>query len=438
MDILVHKQLPGCRVYYEISVNGEEWRQQLEDSSALLQKYEKFPGYEDGNAPVEVVLEKYYDNLLKDRAARRRMVDNLNVLIPHTGLQPVSIPKNEIIRVSPEELVYSCSFEYMPEIKDLQFKGVVVEKPVRKVTEKDVDTAVKRYLKEHPALYPVNRKARKNDTVQITFSGLINNNPVQDGKVQTTKLVMGKDEVFPGLDKELHGHAAGENLKITLLIPKDHKVHAIAGKVLSLDVAIDQVWEFCEPTLSDAYVKEYADGSLSTVEELRNFLRLKVQAESDEISESLLENRINKALAGLITCDVPQSMLDSTFHKRRDDLQHIANIRGTTVEAILKYNYHISLEDFNRQLREEADMTVRQFLASDYIARTGELTVTPEEIEAYYVRMAKESGKTVEDWKEHRENNEQAIEEILMDKAVQLFRDNVVVKEVEVHNLPRV
>ncbi|MFR0925215.1 MAG: FKBP-type peptidyl-prolyl cis-trans isomerase [Butyricicoccaceae bacterium] len=82
----------------------------------------------------------------------------------------------------------------------------------------------------------VERKAKKNDTVDIDFEGFVDGVPFEGGKAEHHELTLGSGAFIPGFEDQLIGCKAGDEKDVVVTFPEEYHAKELAGKGSYLQV----------------------------------------------------------------------------------------------------------------------------------------------------------------------------------------------------------
>ncbi len=421
-------------VSFELSTQGAEWQKYLKDVSARLQSRKPVPGYRKGKAPLPVALTHYGKELL-GIAFTDASLDLMGKVCDREGFAPVSEPSTEMLSMERDHMAVRCSFYTYPEIPDYDYHGLTVERPVRAVTEADVNAAVDDYMKNHLYVHEVQREARTGDIVEIRYIWRKAGDGEYD-RERKCRITMGYEELFAGLDEALLGHVGGDRLKLTLENPPDYRRGSVAGMTVDVEVSVVGVWARDRLECTDAYCRDTLPlKEINTVAEFRAKLRKDLEKENEDNSNEFLRLRMEKALASTVRCTIPEAMMEVTLKDRANTLAAICRQQGITVEQALK-DEGVDLEGFLEMARPSCDQQLRQTIAIDHIIRRDQLVVGREELQRHLRRRMETEGLSLEEAADREGGEAEVLEKLLHAKAVETFRQSVTVIDVPVDQWP--
>ncbi len=433
MSITDLKELEDGRVSFTVTEDGKQWQEALRRVSAAMQKDKPIQGYRPGKASLEVAFQNYGQPML-DQAASQVLTEAMTSVCTEHDYSPVSNPKVETRQADLSALIVELSFAVYPKVADFDYVGIEVEKPVKTVTEEEVDTVITRYMKSHPWIHEVERGAQMGDVVDVSFTATCDGEPYEGEKAKKSHFILGRETLFAGLDEALVGHAAGEDLELTLTMPENFHRKAIQGKTLEVQVHIVNVSAREVLECTDDFVKEKVKGA-ETVEEFRKMQRDKLQKQNDRKSERAFEKNFQNKLISFVNCPIPQAMVSVSVNGFIRSLQQMCFQQGKSVKEVLAAEGK-TMTDFIKQVTPSAVKQVKLSIALDYIMQKEQFEVTREAVEERvntYMKQAK--ARSYETALKALGGEENVKEKLMNDMAVSFAREHCKVIEVEVDKL---
>lgn len=428
MEISNYSIQNGYKVNFEINLDRREWEPYLSAASIILQRLKPIKGFRAGAAPL-MVAEANYGKLLYHEAGKKAADDGIRSACAEHGLTPVSEPRTSAVKIDASGYAAMVSFDTYPEMAEMEYKGVTVERPVHTVTREDVEEEMEAYVRSHLKVVKTEEPARMNDIAEIDFRGTHNGEGFPFDHAEGFREILGTEKLFTGLDAALVGKKKGDSFEITLTMPEDFHRAEIAGFTVDLRVDVRGVWKRSSQTLSDDFVAEYVKDA-DTVEEFRALTRKKLEERYARRSETQFKKNVEDALAASVTAELPLSMVETVIERYWTAYQNLAAGQGKSPDQLLAEEGS-SRERYLETVAPTAVKRVKMSLAVDYIIRHEGLTVSPAELEAYYVRNAEHSKMSVEEYKARKGSDETVIQDMLEVKAMQLFIDNANTVDVE-------
>ncbi len=423
----------NSKISFNIRLEREEWESFISAASKELQKEKPIPGFRTGTAPLTAA-ENIFGSMLY-RAAADRAVPEVSARACHeNGFEPVSDPDINVITADQNGFECAVSFFNYPEITDFNYRGLEAERPFRVVTDDDIDREAKHFMQNHLNVHEVDREARMGDIAEVSFSGTTDGHPFPFDHSSKSRFILGSGKLFAGLDEVLEGHRGGDEMDISLTMPKDFHRERIAGMTVDLHVDLKGVWarDLCE--LNDEFVRERVRGC-DTVEEFRDYLRSELERRYEGDCETIFEENLQRAMAGAVAGSIPYPMILTVSDRVFAGLERRAVAEGKTLEDLLAAEGR-TVESFRDEILPTAGFQAAYSVAVDYVIRNEHIAVTGEEMDAFCRFYAEQTDSTAEDVIRSFGGTENLREEMLSRKALQIVKKSARPVRREVNFLP--
>ncbi len=226
-------------------------------------------------------------------------------------LRPALPPKVEIVSAAEgTDLEYTMSVEVLPELPELKFDNLGLEKLVADIPAEDVDKALERMAEQYRKSEVVDREAAKGDLVGVSFVGKIDGVEFPGGKGDNISLDLGAGQFIPGFEDQLVGSKGGEDREVKVTFPADYGVADLAGKDAVFDVKVNEVRERQPAVVDDNLATEVG---LENLAELRDEIEQRMQRDYEGVARQRLKRELLDKLAERYTFEVPPGMVEMEF-----------------------------------------------------------------------------------------------------------------------------
>lgn len=345
----------------------------------------KVAGFRAGKIPAHV-LEKHVDQ----NALSSEFIEHaLEQLYPQAAraekLRPVDRPKIELTKYVPfTTLEFTATVAVIGTIKLADYKKIKLEKPVVKLTAKDVDEVLESLRSQLSDKKDVDRAAKTGDTVYIDFKGTDSKGKqVQGADGNDYPLQLGSNSFIPGFEDNLIGLKANQEKTFTLKFPKDYGVKALASKDVTFAATVTKVQEASMPKLDDAFAAKV--GPFKSLADLKTDIKKQVGLERQQQADRDYESDLVRKISDKSTVDIPEPLVDEQVERIEQSEKQNVLYRGQTWQEHLDEE-GVTEADHREQKRPEAENRVKASLVLAEIADTEGLDVTPEEVDARLVQ----------------------------------------------------
>lgn len=420
----------GLKREFRIVVPAATLQDKMDTRLKELSGQVRLPGFRPGKVPLPLMKKKYGPSVMGEVLESVVQEGTQNTL-GDRDLKPAMQPKIEIVSFEEgKDLEFTMAVEVLPEIGDMDFGSIELERPKVVVPDAEVDEALARIAESRKQAEPTGskRKAKKGDILEIDFVGRIDGEEFPGGKAEGHDLELGSNSFIPGFEDQLIGAKAGETTTVTVSFPEDYQAAELAGKQAEFEVAVKELKEAKVPEIDDAFAESVGLENLDA-------LKAAVREQMDKDYAGIARNRVKRALLDKLAeradFDVPPGMVDMEFD----------GIWKQVEEAKEKDNLDDEDKDkSDEQLREEyrtlAERRVRLGLLLAHVGQKNEIQVSQEDLNRAIMNEAMRYPGQEQAVFQFFQSNEQALNQlrapIFEDKVVDYILELAQVSEKEV------
>ncbi len=404
-----------------------------EFDAALTQAYNKskkdimIPGFRKGKAPRKVVESMYGSKIFYEDAVNEIFPAIYEKAVVEQQLKAVGAPSvSDMDETEEGSILLTIETELYPKVTLGDYKGIEVPKADVDVTDEDVDGEIARLADRNSRIETVEREVQEGDTVVLDFEGFDNGVAFEGGKGENYSLKIGSHQFVPGFEEALIGLKAGDEKDIDVTFPENYTPE-LAGKPVVFKCKIHEVKETIKPELDDEFAKDVSE--FDTLEELKADIRVKKTAEKEEAVARQFENAAVEKAAANMTVEVPACMVEEQIDKHLEQFAYQLQMSGMTMEDYAKM-VGGDMSGLRNSMRPMAETTVRSNILLSAVIEAENITVSDEELEEEYAKVAEQYQMEVEKVKAAL-NAESVKLDLSSRKAVKLIVDNAVATAVK-------
>ena len=402
-----------------IEVGKEEFEAAVEKVYRKQRGSITVPGFRKGKAPRKIIEGMYGSGVFYEDAINEVYPEAYAQAIEQEKLDAVAWPKVEIVDVGKEGLTFKALVTVRPEVKLGEYKGLTAEKTVAEVTDEDLEGELKPYINRATRMVTVEREAQNGDTVVIDFEGFLDGKPFEGGKGEGHSLELGSGSFVPGFEEQLVGAKAGDEKDLDITFPEDY--HAdLAGKAVVFKVKVHEVKAKELPTVDDEFAKDVSE--FETLEEFKKDLAAKLTERREHQAQHAFEESLLHQVMDNMEVEIPEAMVEYEADNLVNDMAQRIQAQGIPFEQYLAM-MGMSVDMMREQAKAAAQERVRQDLALNAVVAAEGITVSDEELEAEYKRVAEQYHVSEEEAKKNL-SEENVRKELAVGKARQLIIDS--------------
>lgn len=426
--------LEKSAVKLSVTVDKSDVEQIYNSTISKYVKNAQIPGFRKGHVPASVLERKYGDSLKADTLGE--IIDKAVAEIfeketdnrPLPYVQPVlqEMPELDIKK----DLSFSITYDVFPKVSVKNFSGITVKEPQVSVADSDIDEEIKA-LQERNAMI-IDKKdggVEKDNIVTVDFYEVDDEGKeVQNSKRQDFVFTVGKGENFYKIDDDILGMKQGESKEITKKYKDNDENKDLAGRTVKLNVSVKALKIKDLPKIDDDFAQD-CNEKYKTLEDMKSDIKRNMEVAKNRKLKELKNNSLLEQLVEKNPFEIPASMLAAEldgrwnmmaqqFQTTPEQLEKMITASGQTKETMLK------------EWTGDSEKMLKSRIIVDSLIRERNISVTPEEIENEYAKIAEEGGMTVEEVKEHYKDAR--AKEYLIDDAKENKLYDEIYKEIKV------
>lgn len=316
----------GLRREYQLVVPADKLEEKTTEKLKTVRQDFQMKGFRKGKAPLPL-LRKMFGKSLLGEVVQETVEETVTEHLNETGHRPAQQPEIKIVNEEFDEgqdLKVEIAYECLPEVPEVDFTQLRLERKVVTVDDAAVEEALGR-LAESSTVYEAREEgaeAQDHDQVVLDFTGRIDGEPFEGGAAEDYPLVLGSKSFIPGFEEQLLGARAGEERQVTVQFPEEYGAQHLAGKEAVFDVTVKEVRAPKSAEIDEDLATRYGAEDL---DDLRAQIRERIAAEYNDSARALLKRRLLDRLDEMVSFELPPSLVEAEAKAIAHQLWHEDN-----------------------------------------------------------------------------------------------------------------
>ncbi|WP_016908760.1 trigger factor [Streptomyces xiaopingdaonensis] len=379
--------LNPTRVRLTVEVPFEELKDSLDAAYKKINQQVTVPGFRKGKIPARLIDQRFGRGAVLEEAVNEALPKLYQDAVEEGELNVLGQPEVDITDLKDnEQLTFTAEVDVRPEIEIPDYSAVEVEVDAVEVSDEDVDQAVEQLRERFASTTVVERAAGEGDVVKVDLTAKVDGETLEDGVANGVDYTIGSGELLDGIDDAVTGLSAGETATFT----SELKGGSAAGREAEIEVRVETVSERELPELDDEFAQMASE--FDTLDEVREDSRKRLEQQKKYDQATAAQEKVLDALLELVEVPIPEKLLADEIESRKHQLvNHQLGQLGLDLEGYLKMQDK-SEEEFEEELKEQAEKGIRTQFVLDQLVSTEKLNVSQEELTEHLMRRAQSSG----------------------------------------------
>lgn len=407
--------LEGCEREVRLSLTETELRPHFEQAYVRAQAGISLPGFRKGKVPVAIIKQKFGRDIENEALETIADAEFRNFLKAEPQ-QVVGTPALTDIAKGGGGVSFTIRFEVMPDFTLGDYRNLVVQRPVKNVTDEDVEEEIDRIRLRAASFEPAEKVDGTRYVVTLTMNELDRETgmPIIGAEAKEERIFLEDENVDMHLRNSVRDLGVGDSISY-VAETKDANEQPPSYRVTVADVQ-----KVVPAELTDEFVSMITGGKISSESGLRDDIRQQLTSYYENEAKSAVENQIVEQLVQAHEFPVPHSLVHSVVHQLFEDFKK----RNEGAPGLEKLTAH----DLEEQLEPSAIRIVKWELIRDKVAAAENVSVTDEDI----VEMSGKVGLTEDQLRMVMRQNRNVEAQLLAEKVVKTLVDYAVVNDVDV------
>ncbi len=314
-----------------------------------------------------------------------------------------------------------------------KYKGIEYEYSVAEVTDEQVQEEVQKFVSSCASYEEDHEsKAKIGDTVNIDFVGSVDGVEFEGGNTNGSgyDVTLGSHGLIDDFEDQIVGHVPGETFDVKVTFPEDYGQDNLNGREAVFETTLNYIQIEIEAEYNDELVA--ANTSYSNVADYEKSIYDSIAETNEAKALASAQNFVMTSVMNNATIDsIPEDEVLALTNQIISAIKTEAEGYNLDYETYVYYYYAFDDPDaFYDYVVSVCEETVKEKKIVCAVAKTENITVTAEEVEAYVAKLAEDNGVTEDAIREYYEG-EDLMYYALAEKVMNFLMENGVVTDAE-------
>ncbi|MBY4891435.1 trigger factor [Rhodobacteraceae bacterium N5(2021)] len=334
----------GLKREYTITVPATDLEARVNTKLEEARPEVEMKGFRKGKVPM-ALLKKQFGPRIMGEAMQESVDEAMQGHLDESGDRPAMQPEVKMTNEDWKEgddIVVSMSYEKLPEIPDVDYKAIKLEKLVVTPSDEEIDEALKNLAENAESFATKKGKAADGDQVVFDFVGTVDGEAFEGGSAEDFPLKLGSGQFIPGFEEQLVGVKAGEEKDVEVTFPEEYQAEHLAGKAAVFACTIKEVKKPVAAEVDDELAKKFGAEDLAA---LKGQISERLGAEYKGAARAVMKRSLLDQLDEVVSFDLPPSLVDAEAKQIAHQLWHEENpeVEGHDHPEIETTEEHTSL-----------------------------------------------------------------------------------------------
>lgn len=314
----------GLKRGYTITVTAAELDAKVNEKLIEAQPDIEMKGFRKGKVPMAMLKKQFGPRVLGE--AMQDAIDGaMNNHLETSGDRPAAQPEMKMTNENWKEgddVVVEVSYERLPDIPEVDFSDVKLERLVVKADDASITEALENLAKTAKSYEDKDGAAEDGDQVVMDFLGKVDGEAFDGGAASDYPLVLGSNSFIPGFEAGLVGVKAGDVKDVDVSFPEEYGAENLAGKAAVFTCTIKAVKAAKDAAIDDELAKKFGSEDLA---QLKAQVAERLEAEYQGAARAVAKRSLLDALDGKVEFDLPESLVNAEADQIAHQLWHEEN-----------------------------------------------------------------------------------------------------------------
>lgn len=379
------ERLSPTRVRFNVEVPFDELKPEFDRAYRKIAQQVRIPGFRPGRAPARILEARLGRGVVLEEVVNAAVPAKYSEAVTAAeAVSPIGRPDINVTEIADgDHLAFTAEVDVRPEITLPDLSGIAVTVDDVEVDEAAVTEQLDNLRARFGTLTGVDRPAADGDFVLLDLSATVDGQPVEEAATSGFSYQVGQGGLIEGLDEAVRGLAAGESTTFTSrLVAGEH-----ADQDAEVTATVTAVKERELPEADDEFAQLASE--FDTLDELTADLRTRLGQVKRMEQVAQARDEVLDALVDATEVPLPESVVEAEVESRAHDAVHAFDHDDARFAEFLS-GQGKTREEFDADVRSEAERNVRTRLVLDALADEREVAVSEQELTERIVYQAQQ------------------------------------------------
>ena len=371
---------------------AKEFAKNVQKAVSELSSKVSVPGFRKGHTPRKILEMRFGKQALYAEALETMLPEAIDSIVKDYEMDLIGEPDVKIEKMeegSPVEI--TLSFETTPEVVLPELSEITVDRTIAHVDEKAVDGTIEEIRTRNAALSPVtDRPIEARDIVDIEYHTVV---PTAEGTEErhgpdSAPLDLADGNIRHEIRDALLGKNIGDSVSVDVELQEEHPEKHLAGKSIRYEMTVKDVKEKIPPEMNPEFFKKVLQQECETPEDFRMEIEKRIFERQKAENQSQAEYYAVEKITEQAQLEVPDTLVQRQADAmKKEDEEKIEKSKNMTLEKFLEES-STTAEEYEENIRKQAEALVRRSLVLDKIAENLGITVEREDFAAEMTTLA--------------------------------------------------
>lgn len=314
LEIAVDIQDVGpCKKHLKVTVPRAEIERQFDESLTHFQRDAQVPGFRPGRAPRELVVKRFRKEVA-GQVKSSLLMASLEQIDEDYQLNPITQPKLDLDAITlPDDgpMAFEMDVEVRPEFTPAEYKGLQVKRPVKSISDPDVEAQLDRFLERYSQIVPKLEGAAKiGDYLTADLEFLRPDGSVlshaKEIEFRLQPELRFQDGHIPGIGAALEGIKPGESREVEAKLGSSAADPELRGQAVNVRVSVHDLKQLRLPDVNPEFLSSIGFDSR---DELKDAVRDALKRRHESLQKQALRRQVMDHLINQTPFDLPPDLV---------------------------------------------------------------------------------------------------------------------------------